>query len=46
MGVFLGAVTSRYDTDAVIMAAGITLVVTIGLTLFALQTKVQYDRTT
>lgn len=38
--VFLGAVTSRYDTDAVLMAAGITAVITLGLTVFALQTRV------
>ena len=38
--VFLGAVTSRYDTDAVLMAAGITAVITLGLTIFALQTRV------
>jgi len=37
--VFLGAVTSRYDTDAVLMAAGITAVITLGLTVFALQTR-------
>lgn len=42
---FLGAVTSRYDTDAVLMAAGITAVITLGLTIFALQTKVGYPKT-
>ncbi|XP_067944414.1 protein lifeguard 1-like [Watersipora subatra] len=37
--VFLGAVTSTYDSDAVLIAAGVTLVITAGLTIFALQSK-------
>ena len=35
----LGSVSAFYEPDAVIMAAGITAAVTIGLTLFAFQTK-------
>ena len=40
----LGSVSSFYETDAVLMAAGITAGVTVGLTLFAFQTK--WDFTT
>ena len=40
----LGSVSAFYEPDAVIMAAGITAGVTIGLTLFAFQTK--WDFTT
>ena len=40
----LGTVSAFYEQDAVIMAAGITAAVTIGLTLFAFQTK--WDFTT
>jgi len=39
----LGSVTAFYDVDAVLMAVGIVAVITIGLTIFALQTK--YDFT-
>lgn len=35
----LGVISSHYDTDAVLMAAGITAVVSLGLTIFAFQTK-------
>lgn len=35
----LGVVSSHYDTDAVLMAAGITAVVSLGLTIFAFQTR-------
>lgn len=35
----LGVVSSHYDTDAVLMAAGITAVVSLSLTIFAFQTK-------
>ena len=38
-GYMLGSVSAFYEPDAVIMAAGITAGVTIGLTLFAFQTK-------
>ena len=43
-GFMLGTVSAYYDQDAVLMAAGITAAVTIGLTLFAFQTK--WDFTT
>ena len=43
-GFMLGTVSAFYEQDAVIMAAGITAAVTIGLTLFAFQTK--WDFTT
>ncbi|XP_050300696.1 protein lifeguard 1 isoform X2 [Anthonomus grandis grandis] len=42
-GFLLGVSASTYDQDAVIMAAGITTVVCLALTLFAFQTK--YDFT-
>lgn len=35
----LGVVSSHYETDAVLIAAGITAVVALGLTIFAFQTK-------
>lgn len=35
----LGALSSNYDSDAVIMAVGITAAVCLGLTLFAFQTR-------
>lgn len=35
----LGCTASRYDSEAVIMAVGITAAVCLGLTLFAFQTK-------
>ncbi|KAK6181690.1 hypothetical protein SNE40_009497 [Patella caerulea] len=38
-GVLLGAVASHYQQDAVLMAVGITAVVSLGLTIFAFQTK-------
>merc|ERR1719229_194633 len=38
-GFMLGTVSAFYEQDAVIMAAGITAAVTIGLTLFSFQTK-------
>ena len=38
-GYMLGSVSAFYEPDAVIMAAGITAAVTLGLTLFAFQTK-------
>ncbi|XP_064644170.1 protein lifeguard 1-like [Lineus longissimus] len=38
-GFLLGVISSSYDTDAVMMAAGITAVVAFGLTIFAFQTK-------
>ncbi|XP_074653362.1 protein lifeguard 1-like isoform X2 [Tubulanus polymorphus] len=38
-GILLGTVSCRYKTDAVLMAAGITTVVAVGLTIFSFQTK-------
>lgn len=38
----LGVVSSHYDTDAVMIAAGITAVVALGLTIFAFQTKLDF----
>lgn len=35
----LGTVAGHYDTDAVLIAVGITAVVVLGLTIFAFQTK-------
>lgn len=42
-GYLLGAAASVYDADAVLMAAGITAVVCLAITIFAFQTK--YDFT-
>ena len=38
-GFLLGVIASRYDTDSVLIAVGITCGVTLALTLFAFQTK-------
>ncbi|XP_059173594.1 protein lifeguard 1-like [Physella acuta] len=38
-GILLGAVSSHYEKDEVLMAVGITAVVSIALTVFAFQTK-------
>ncbi|XP_053322605.1 protein lifeguard 1-like [Spea bombifrons] len=38
-GCMLGAISALYDVDAVMWAGGATVVVTLGLTLFALQSK-------
>ena len=38
-GVLVGACTSRYNTDIVLLALGITAAVTFSLTAFALTTK-------
>ena len=38
----LGVVTSTYDTNTVLLAAGATGIVTLGLTLFAFQTKIDF----
>ena len=43
-GITLGTVSAYYEPDVVILAAGITAAVTIGLTIFAFQTK--WDFTT
>ena len=42
MSYMLGVVTSTYDTNTVLLAAGATGVVTLGLTLFAFQTKIDF----
>ena len=39
----LGTVSTFYDVDAVILAVGITIAITFGLTVFSFQTK--YDFT-
>lgn len=41
-GVLIGAISSVYEINEVLIAAGITIAVTIGLTLFALQTKIDF----
>ena len=41
-GVLLGCMASRYDTESVIIAVGITCGVTLALTLFAFQTKIDF----
>lgn len=43
-GILVGAVSATYDTNVVLMAAGVTTAVVAGLTLFAMQTK--HDFTT
>ena len=41
-GFMMGCVVSVYDVDEVMMALGITVAVVLGLTLFALQTKIDF----
>jgi len=41
-GFLLGVVASRYDTDTVLIAAGICAVVVLSLTIFAFQTKIDF----
>lgn len=41
-GFLLGIVASRYDTEAVLIAVGITCGVTFALTVFAFQTKIDF----
>merc|ERR1712018_19857 len=38
----LGVATSTYSASAVLMAVGITALVVLGLTIFALQTKIDF----
>ena len=38
----LGTITSYYEVDAILIAVGITAAVTLGLTLFAFQTKIDF----
>jgi len=40
--VMLGMVSMRYETDAVIIAAGITTLIVFALTIFAFQTKIDF----
>jgi len=41
-GFVLGVVASRYNTDTVLIAAGICAVVVLSLTIFAFQTKIDF----
>jgi len=41
-GFMLGAVSSLYQADAVILAAGITAMVCVAITVFAFQTKIDF----
>jgi len=41
-GLMLGVATSTYSANAVLMAVGITALVVLGLTIFALQTKIDF----
>lgn len=41
-GFVVGAVAGTYDLDEVVLAAVITVGITVGLTLFALQTKIDF----
>ena len=38
----LGTIATFYDTEAVLIAVGITAAVTLALTLFAFQTKIDF----
>ncbi|CAH1398922.1 unnamed protein product [Nezara viridula] len=42
MGFMVGNISVRYDTEAVILAAGLTAGITLGLTLFSFQTKIDF----
>ena len=41
-GFMLGSICAYFSADAVLIAAGITCGVTLGLTLFAFQTKIDF----
>ena len=41
-GVMLGCAVTAFSADEVLMAVGITVVLVLGLTLFALQTKIDF----
>lgn len=43
LSITLGTVSSYYDTNALLMASGSTALITIGLTLFAFQTKYDFS---
>lgn len=38
-GICVGAITSQYQMQAIVLAAAMTAVITVGLTLYALNTK-------
>lgn len=38
-GVLVGAITQQYQTQAILLAVGLTSVITVGLTAYAMQTK-------
>ncbi len=40
--VLLGSISAHYDTDTVLIAAGITALVVVGITIFAFQTKIDF----
>ena len=40
----IGVISSRYKTDTLLIAVGITLAVVIGLTIFAFQTKIDVNK--
>lgn len=42
MGFMVGNISVRYDTQSVILAAGLTAGITLGLTLFSFQTKIDF----
>ena len=41
-GVMLGSISARYDVEAVLIAVGVTACVTLGLTIFAFQTRFDF----
>ena len=41
-GFMLGTVTARYRADEVLMAVGVCAAITLGLTIFAFQTKIDF----
>ena len=40
----LGTISTFYEVDEVLLAVGITVAVTFGLTIFSFQTKVDFTR--
>lgn len=42
-GLLVGCSCAQYKTASVVMAAGLTAVITFGLTLFAMQTKYDFS---
>lgn len=44
MTYMLGMVSAYHDIDAVLIAIGITLLITIGVTIFAMQTKYDFTK--